>query len=290
MSTLAILRHLPEHFVVDETRAGVLALHREHADALRALGFGLDTDGRTSAADFAGRQPLRILRDAERTFVLRHFTHGGLLRRLTGERFWNAERPFRELLLAERLAAAGIDTPQVAAARARRLPGHGWALDIVTLRVEGALDLAAALGSGADDAHARKQRGEILRATGAFVARLHDAGFLHADLHPKNLLVVRSNSSGATPTLAVLDLDRSTFQAQLSDAERCANLQRLFRYVWRRRSQDARLRSRTDVRRFLCGYDPQGRKWKVLWRTVARAHFRTLALHRLGWAFERALS
>ena len=45
--------------------------------------------------------------------VVRHYTHGGLLRKLTGDRFAGSERFFEEVRVAEHLRAEGVNTPEV---------------------------------------------------------------------------------------------------------------------------------------------------------------------------------
>ena len=111
------------------------------------LGFGPESDGRLEDSGLSGRHPMKQLdADGER-FLVRSFHHGGLLRPVTGARFLDPERPFRELCLSHELNKAGLRTPQVVAARARIARGVGWYLDLVTRRVEGSLDVGRLLGS-----------------------------------------------------------------------------------------------------------------------------------------------
>ena len=51
-----------------------------------------------------GRQVCRIFdpqREDNRRYVIRHYTRGGLFRRLLGDRFLFGSRPFRELIITE---------------------------------------------------------------------------------------------------------------------------------------------------------------------------------------------
>jgi hypothetical protein len=153
-----------------------------------AAGYGPEFDAPLSAADVAGRRRLFELEIGAERFLVRRFTHGGLLRWLTGARFLDAERPFREIVLSERLRAAELPTPLIAAARARRLGGAGWSLEVVTRRIEGSIDLGRVLAGEVGSLRpARATR--LLAGAGRLVREMHEAGFFHADLTPRNLLV-----------------------------------------------------------------------------------------------------
>ena len=88
------------------------------------------------------------------------------------------------------------------AARAQALRFGGWRLELVVRRIPEARDMGVLM----ENARARGERlpGVLLRAAGALVRRMHDQGFLHADLQPNNLLVVGEPSSAQ---LVVLDLE-----------------------------------------------------------------------------------
>jgi len=258
------------------TSRGVLAVRRELLADLASAGFGLDSDGSAVASTLGGRNPLLELRAGAHDLLVRRFTHGGLLRWLTGRRFLDPERPFVEAQLSEQLLAAGFRTPQVVAARARRVAG-GWNLDLVTRRVPGGEDFAAWLERERDPA----VRARMLASFGAWLRRLHDVGFLHADLHPKNVLVTHD---GAREPWWLIDLDRSALRASLSERERCANLARLVRYLARRRAQ-LRVDTR-ELARALVAYEPVRGARRVLAQRVAERVARGRALHNVGWWFE----
>lgn len=288
--TLPILAELPAGYFVEETPGGVLAVAASSAAALHELGFGPETDGQLEASDLHGRRPLFEFRVGEERLVLRRFHHGGLLRWATGARFFDAERPFRELILADALARSGIATPEVVAARARLARGGGWYLDLVTRRVEGSVDLGKVLD--------RLERGELppgvrvalAHALGDLLRRLHGFGLLHADLQPRNLLVREADLAEDAPLLWVIDLDRSAFVGTLSDDERRANLRRLYRSIARRSGgQPGSLRP-VDYARFFKSYDPGRTSWKSDWRRILADHARHGPVHFLGQLFERAFS
>lgn len=288
MSRPAILGELPERFVVREMRDRVLAVRRDFEPALAAAGFdALGSAGRGARqVDLGGRKPMLVLDTSLGECLVRRYTHGGLLRFVTGERFLDRDRPFRELLHAERLRELGLPAPEVVAACARRIAGGGWRLELVTRRIAGSVDLAALIERATQGALGPRERTRIYAAAGRAVARLHEVGFLHADLHPRNLLVDRAEG-GREPRITVIDLDRSVWRSRLEDAERRANLRRMYRYVARRCSEGAWRVSASDLRRFFEGYDAAGERWKRDWREIARAHRRSRARHAAGWALEK---
>jgi tRNA A-37 threonylcarbamoyl transferase component Bud32 len=277
---------LPRGFVHRADERGHLAVRAELLPELIRSGWGLGGEGTARASELSGRAPLSELELAGQVHVVRRFTHGGLLRWLTGARFREPERPFRELSLAEELARLGLPTPRLVAARALRSGAGTWKLDVVSEKVEGALDLAHALARGG---LARGERARLVAACGALVARMHACGLLHADLTPRNLLVERSSlGQGAGEVrLWILDLDRSTVRAGLSPEERTRNLRRLYRHVARLSAQGKLDSSRAELWRFLAAYEPKREARKALSRAILSAHRRSLLWHRAGWALER---
>lgn len=239
----------------------------------------------------SGRAPLFELADGRERFLVRRFTHGGLLRFFTGRRFRDPARPLRELVLADQLARAGVATPEVVAACARRAPLWGWELELVTRRVEDTLDLGHVLRAARAGEVAPQRLALLCAALGALVRRLHELGFVHADLTPNNVLVQHAALAGEDPRLAILDLDRSRFApAPLDDATRRANLGRLLRFVERREERDGRVLTRTDYARFFLAYDPAGTRWKSDWRAIRAAQQRARPWHQLGWLLERTFA
>lgn len=281
---------LPDGYVREEHPEGVLVVLRSAAAELCEAGFGLQSDGRLELSGLVGRRPMPELRVPGGACVLRRFSHGGLARALTGRRFLRRDRPFRELALSEALRRAGVPTPQVVAARARRAPGFGWHLDLLTRRVEGTLDLGFVLaGARAGEVPLADLRC-ALRAAGRVVERLHAAGCEHADLSPNNVLVGTETAADGAPDAWILDLDRSRLGGRLSDAARRRNLARFARHVARRERERGAVLTRTDYLRFLRGYDPDGERWKADWRGVVRRHRWARLLHAPGWMLERAFA
>lgn len=288
MPTLGVLDELPAGYFVEESPGGVLAVHADFAIPLLRFGYGPSADGPLQPSEATGRQPLLEIALPEETLLVRRFRHGGLLRWLTGARYLDPERPFRELILSATLRRLGIQTPEVVAARARKAPFGGWELDLVMRRVPNAVDLGMLL--------ARARRGEVgplelrpvLREAGRVVRALHLAGCLHADLNPNNLLVERGREG--SPVVWVLDLDGSRLELRLGERARRENLRRLYRHVARReRRMGTGLRT-TDYARFLIAWDGGRGEWKDAWREIRARHGRLQLWHRLGWFLEGRLS
>ncbi len=282
----AVLATLPEGYELVRGRRGVLAVERGAHAALLASGFGPDGGERLAASDLAGRAALGSIEAGGERWLVRRFHHGGILRALGEHLFLAPARPFHELASASALRASGFATPRVIAARALRSPWLGWRLALVSVRVEGGIDGAEVLEQwrrGTLDVLARRR---FLATSGALVGRLHAAGFLHADLHPRNLLFERDLGSAW-----ILDLDRGRFARPLGARARRDNLRRLYRAVRRREGRGRAFLTRGDYLRFLRAYlaSVGSGDWRADWRAIERRDRRRAPLHRLGWLLERLL-
>jgi tRNA A-37 threonylcarbamoyl transferase component Bud32 len=242
-------------------------------------GFTLDGHETLAASGLAGREPLGALQLGAETCVVRRFRHGGLRRAFARELFFDPVRPVQELVLACRLRALGLPTPRVLAARALRA-GPGWKLALVSARAAGE-DAGRALERWRRGELARHARRALCVAAGELVARLHGAGFLHADLHPRNLLVAPDGA------LSVLDLDRGSLRPALAARTRQDNLRRLYRSVRRREARGGAFLARGDYLAFLRAYAAgAGTDWRADWRAIERRDRLFGPLHRLGWRLE----
>ncbi|QDU68253.1 lipopolysaccharide kinase InaA family protein [Engelhardtia mirabilis] len=276
---------LPADYTLQRAGGGSLVVADHAAERLRAAGFEPDGDRHPlPASDLSGRIPLGEIHGSGPRLVVRRYRHGGLLRWLTGARFMDASRPVRELCLSAELRRLGLATPEVIAARAR--PARpGWLLDLVSVRIENALDLGTVLEMARAGELAQADRAALLARTGALIAELHDVGLAHADLQPRNLLVERGSLGTAQPRLWVLDLDRSQLVPKLDRAARLQNLARLLRSVRRREGRGRAFLRRTDLPRFLRGY--AGADWRGLLPDLVATLEQRSWHHRLGWWLER---
>ncbi|HIF21982.1 MAG TPA: hypothetical protein EYQ27_08760 [Gemmatimonadetes bacterium] len=290
MLTLPVLDELPAGYFVEESPGGVAVLHADVLEPLHDAGFGPDSDGSLAPSALSGRKPLFQIEAGGETYLLRRFSHGGLLRWLTGARFLDAERPFRELILSDALRRVGINTPQVVAARARTNMGIGWRLEIMTRWIKDTIDLGYVLGMAHRGELAPTIASCIAFEFGDLVRRMHLHGCVHADLKPQNILVSRSALEGGEVRLWVIDLDRSFFTQALGNAERRSNLRQLYRHISRRGKEHRAHLPRTDFARFLRGYDPERTRWKEDWREISAMRPFGSSLHRFGWLLERLFS
>lgn len=296
MSGWDLLDRLPAEFETLEGSLGRLAVRSSVRRELLAAGFGPDAGEQLAASDLSGRTRLDELplEDGSRA-VVRRFTHGGLLRVVTGERYADPRRPFEELLLSERLRSLEIPVAEVLAARAVRARPFGWRLALVTRRLERRADLAVLFEARRAREGTRAGWAELVYETGRIVGRFHAVGFLHADLHPRNLLFDAEALEGAAPDPVGIDLDRSRFLTSLRPSVRRRNLARFWRAVAKREQRGAPFLTRSDVLRFFRGYDQGlGRAsglgaWKQDWRRV-RSYVGAVGwIHTLGWRLERLL-
>jgi len=281
-----ISRSLPVGYEFEHDDRAWLAIRSDAAASLADAHYGLHSSGAPSTSVLAGRQPLLEMATESGVLLVRRFSHGGLLRAFTGSRFANPARPFRELCSSAELASLGVSTPEVVAARARRSRGFGWILEIVTRRVDGAIDLGKLVElARCGEIDAAEMRA-IVAALGRFVARLHAIGFVHADLTLKNILVERASAGRGPPNLWLIDLEGARFAAPLSDEERRDNLRRLLRFVLRGEAREGRVLRRTDFARFMRSYDASRAKWKDDWTAIRRSHERRRVWHAIGWMLE----
>jgi 3-deoxy-D-manno-octulosonic acid kinase len=166
----------------------------------------------------SGRRAAYFVSLPPHTLVLRHYWRGGMMARLSADRYlWLGEqrtRVLREWQLLQTLHERGLPVPRPAAARLRR-EGLSYSADLLTLRIPDTDSLAARVGASALSA-------PLWEAVGRCLRRFHDAGAYHADLNAHNILLDRQDR------VFVIDWDRGRL---IKPARRWqqANLARLFR-------------------------------------------------------------
>jgi 3-deoxy-D-manno-octulosonic acid kinase len=183
----------------------------------RGLSLGLGDDGRGRVLFFDPPLP-----GSGGQWVLRHYLRGGSVARILGDRYlWTGlsrSRPFREFALIAAMRDEGLPVPRPVAARLQRSGPH-YRADLVTQRIPDARSLDARLRDGRLAAGA-------WRRIGACVRRFHDAGYCHADLNSRNILI------DVCDRVWLLDWDRGRWRPQGSWRE--ANLARLRRDLEKR--------------------------------------------------------
>ena len=291
MGLVQRLPALPDGFRVVEGERGVMACREAHLEALLASGFSPDgrhrAGGTSELEDAAesGREPLGRLDLDGVACLARRFSHGGLARVVTGRRFKDPARPFDELNLSEALRDAGVPTPRVLAARAVRAFPRGFELTLVTERVSGTLDLGHLLGAVRRGELAAGDLRRALDSAGALVKLIHDAGCLHADLQPANILL----HEGCWGEAWILDLDRSRIEdgGGLREAARVQNLARLWRHVSRREREYGPVVGVRGAIRFLRAYGVASTDLRRWIGEIEDGAGKGGLLHGLGWWLER---
>jgi tRNA A-37 threonylcarbamoyl transferase component Bud32 len=153
--------------------------------------------------------------------------------------------------MALRLEQAGIDTPQVLAVAHRRAWGMLLGSYLITEYRPEAVTAFRWEGN-----HRR-----AARSLAGFVARLHDAGFFHRDLHLANLMM----ESAGNPLL--IDLDGMRYLGRLSERKARWELARFSRNALK-----ARHISRSTRGHFLAEYCRLRRlgSWRDWWKRIER--------------------
>jgi tRNA A-37 threonylcarbamoyl transferase component Bud32 len=161
--------------------------------------------------------------------------------RLIGVRGWlrQALRPAKARLEFERareVAARGVATVEPLAWGSVHpwLPADSF---LITRSLPDAVPLGQYLEAGRADTPRLRQA--IAREVGRFLARTHDAGLTHPDLHPGNLLVELSDGK---PTFRLIDLHAIALTGPVSADRALANLSMLNRWFVLRASRTDRLR------------------------------------------------
>lgn len=173
--------------------------------------FDLDAWSRRNALESVtgGRGSIAILRAEEGRWVLRHYRRGGLVAKLSKDRYWwtgaDRTRSFAEWRLLAKLRALELPVPHPIAARFVRY-GLTYTADLITQLLENTTTLAQALvGSNVD--------ADTWHEVGRTIARFHRCGVHHADLNAHNILLAAAPSTPARvlnpkPQVHVLDFDR----------------------------------------------------------------------------------
>lgn len=209
-------------------RARVTALAEAEQSVREALRHG-------TLYEYAGRHPARRamkgrgdvyaapLPGQDESVVVRHAYRGGAPAKITRDLFLPPTRGLRELIVSQRLRAAGVRTPEVVAYVTYPAGAILRRFDIATREIPNGADLFAWLAA-TDDVGARDV---VLNAAAGAVASLVSAGAHHPDLNIRNVLVAPGPDGGLSGW--ILDVDRVRFHVPGAPAVREANITRLRR-------------------------------------------------------------
>lgn len=133
----------------------------------------------------SGRGTTLFFRYQDRDCVLRHYHRGGMVSKISDDRYFylglSRSRVWREFRLLKHMRSLGLNVPLPIAARLKK---HGFSCrsDLITEKIAGGRDMAALLG---------EQR--LLPATwaviGETIARFHLHGIYHSDLNLRNIML-----------------------------------------------------------------------------------------------------
>ena len=279
---------VPKSFSLTKKGKTVLLLKEEYRDLLLRQGIedieGFLQRNRQVSHYLEGRtsHPSVSLADGIR-IVFRHYTHGGLLGAILGDRFLSGSRSFQELALTEEVRSCGIPTVQPVGALHRPTLSPFYRAYLFSLEIPRARNLIQYFQeTGTHTApESLSQKRKFIRLAGLLLRRFHEAGFFHGDLQLKNILVAENQ-------VFLIDFDRSYRKPSLTLKERMRNLLRLNRSVekWKRLGLPV---TRTDRWRFFLAYAGEDPDIRRAMKRVLRSYWLRLLLHRVGWALEKVM-
>ena len=201
---------LPE-FVRVERDAKVALVHPDFRDTVAAA--LLEGEG-CEAADEAGRAPLKRFSYSGGMGLIREYRRGGFVRHFMTKSYLFDNRPLHEIEVHCAAYRNGVAVPMpLGAYWERRGPMYRGAIAVARIEALHLLDFLSKDGDGKVDA---------LQRCGAALRQMHDAGFVHADLQIRNIMM-----ADAGPF--IIDLDKARQCTRVSPSAREINLVRLRR-------------------------------------------------------------
>jgi len=149
--------------------------------------------------------------------LIRPYARGGWLGALMRRTRVEASRPLRELAVTARAKRDGLPVPEPLGITADARFRGWWTFEFWTVLLPGTRQVATVWREGGPP---------LVDALGAALRRCMDGGLRHADLNARNLIASRE---GGTWRVWVVDLDRAVLGEPLDDAQRLAQLKRLYR-------------------------------------------------------------
>ena len=201
---------LPD-FVRVERDAKVALVHPDFRDTVAAA--LLEGEG-CGPADEAGRAPLKRFSYSEGTGLIREYRRGGFVRHFMTKSYLFDNRPLHEIEVHCAAYRSGVAVPMpLGAYWERRGPIYRGAIAVARIEAVHLLDYLSRGGEGKEEA---------LQRCGAALRQMHDAGFIHADLQIRNILMADEGPY-------IIDLDKARQRTRVSPSAREINLVRLRR-------------------------------------------------------------
>lgn len=177
-------------------------------------------------------------------YVLRHYRRGGLIARVTTDRYvWiglEKTRAWREFQLLEKLQKLGLPAPLPIAARVCRYGGF-YTADLITQRIPDTKSLSTILALNVLDNGQWQEIGRCIR-------RFHDHDICHADLNAHNILI---DDAGR---VYLIDFDKS--DVDQDNSWQSVTLQRLQRSLLKLQAQLTEFHfSEANWQALMVGYD-----------------------------------
>lgn len=200
--------------------------------------------GSRPMATGSGRGQVHVVNVGQATALLRHYRRGGLMARISRDRFlgidpW-ASRGMREYLLLRLMRSWRLPVPAPLAARVEQA-GPAYRSDIMVGLLPGTRNLVQIMAVTTIPATAWAAIGQAIR-------RMHDRQVHHADLNAHNLLLDDGGQAW------IVDFDKCGVRA--GDDWKDANLQRLLRSLRKEKARQpiCHWREDTDWPSLLDGY------------------------------------
>ncbi|MEE9291653.1 MAG: lipopolysaccharide kinase InaA family protein [Acidobacteriota bacterium] len=229
-----------------------------------------------------GRGALLRMRLGDVEAVGKRAQHGGLVGPMIRSLYPGTRRIRDQLVAADRLDRAGVTTPQVLAVGWRRVLGPLHAHAIITGAVREAQNLYEVARANAP----WRRRRIALEKSADLIRKMHDIGFLHADLNVTNILFGRGAGGDR---VQIVDLDGGAFYHQIGFRGRFRNLARLLRSYEKWIAGRFRLSAREELI-FLRRYCQNDRILLKRFQRALQRHRSRLGLHRVGWLASGASS
>jgi 3-deoxy-D-manno-octulosonic acid kinase len=191
-----------------------------------------------------GRGRAWFITSDDRQFVLRHYRRGGLMAKITTDRYaWTGlqrTRAWREYYLLARLLELGLPAPRPLAAQVLR-HGSFYTADLLTVRIPDSRPLSQILET-------QTLAAQQWRDIGKCIAAYHRHNIFHADLNAHNILLDRAGR------VFLIDFDKG--RVDQDHSWHLATLQRLERSLNKLSAQHAGLHFRNeDWAALLAGYE-----------------------------------